>query len=323
MAPGDRLLVRTMARRVAVQLAGACAIAVVFVAAAVFLLTRFHHHGSGEPPGDDGFVFDAVLISGAAGIVIAGGIGWIAAARAVRPLSNALELQRRFVADAGHELRTPLTILHTRAQLLDRKVDPGDPVKPIVQQLVNDSRVLGDIVDELLASAQLADDPSRADAVDLTMLVDDVVNSMSMLGQQARLHLVRMVSSRLVVAGSSVSLRRALLALIDNAISHTPAGGTIWISVTLESSGVVRLQVADNGPGADPRDLPRLTERFARGTSMGRRAEEAGATGTRRFGLGLALVREIAQAHGGRLELGARPGGGFAASIVLPRTGRS
>ncbi|PRZ41063.1 signal transduction histidine kinase [Antricoccus suffuscus] len=318
----DRPLVRSVARRVAVQVAVSCAIAVIFVAAVVFLLTGFHHHRPGEPPGDDNFVFDAVLIAGAVGIVIAGIIGWVAALRAVRPLSDALALQRRFVADASHELRTPLTILHTRAQVLDYKVAVDDPAKPLIRQLLNDSRVLGEVIDQLLLSAQIGNDPSRAEPVDVGALVDDVVSSMSMLAEQSRLSMVRQVDARPVVAGSPVSLRRALLALVDNAISHTPAGGTIWVSVTPERGSQVRLRVADNGPGADPRDLPRLTERFAQGRPVGSEPGDTDRTAKRRFGLGLSLVREIAHSHGGVLEIGDRPGGGFAASILLPGSGR-
>ncbi len=323
MTNTDRSLVRSVARRVAVQVAASCAIAVIFVAAVVFLLTGFHHHRPGEPSGDDNFVFDAVLIAGAAGIIIAGVIGWVAAVRAVRPLSDALALQRRFVADASHELRTPLAILHTRAQVLDRKVAGDDPAKPVIQQLLNDSRVLGEVIDELLLSAQLGDDPSRAEPVDVALLIDDVVTSLSVLAEQATIRVIRQVSVRPVVVGSRVSLRRALVALMDNAMSHTPAGGTIWISAVPGTGSGVRLEVADNGTGADPRDLPRLTERFARGRGAGQEPGHAGGTAKRRFGLGLSLVREIAHAHGGQLEIGDRPGGGFAASIVLPGSGRS
>lgn len=324
MTSGDRALVRVMARRVAIQLAASCAVLVVLVAAGVFVLTHFHAHHGHEPRGDDDFVFEAVLIAGAAGIVLAAGIGWLAASRSVRPLSDALALQRRFVVDAGHELRTPLTILHTRAQMLDREIDAADPAKSLIGQLLRDSRVLGDIVDELLASAELAEEASRTDNVDLAALVADVSASMAVLFERAQVHLVTDADPGVDAPGSRASLRRALLALADNALSHTPTGGTVEIHAKRDPDGQIRLVVLDNGAGADEADLPRLTERFARGADTGRRPDSAGDAGTRRrFGLGLAIVNDIAHAHGGRLVIGGRPGGGFVASIVLPSTSPS
>ena len=135
---------------------------------------------------NDALVRNALLVAGAVGIVIAGFVGWWAARNAVRPLGQALALQRRFIADAGHELRTPLTILHTRAQLLARRIRADDPARPVVEQLLDDSRVLAEIVEELLASASLTEDPSRAEPVDTADLVTDVAASMAVLAQSLR-----------------------------------------------------------------------------------------------------------------------------------------
>ena len=149
------------------------------------------------------------------------------------PLGEALALQRRFVADAGHELRTPLTVLHTRAQLLARRLSPADPARPVVDQLLDDSRVLGEIVDEMLESAALGGDPRRGEPLSSAELVQEAAASMQVLADAARSLAagVRRLAS-VQVRGSRTALRRALTALVDNALSHTPAGGNVVIAAS-------------------------------------------------------------------------------------------
>src|SRR6476469_1870277 len=185
----DDQLVNAAARRIGIQIALACALGVAIVAVLAFTLLHGHSdggHAGPEPRGDDDdLVRDALLIAGAVGIVIAGAVGYFSARRAVRPLGDALALQRRFVADAGHELRTPLTVLHTRAQLLARRLPRDDPARAVAEQLLGDSRMLSEIIDELLVSAALATDPSRAEPIETADLVTDVADSMEVLAQTA------------------------------------------------------------------------------------------------------------------------------------------
>lgn len=105
------------------------------------------------------------------------------------------------------------------------------------------------------------------------------------------------------------ALRRALGNLTDNALRYTPPGRAITLSVAAEGDHC-RFTVADEGPGVAPEHLPHLGERFYRADPA--RGRHGGA------GLGLAIVRAIAEAHGGRLEISSTPGGGFTASIVIP-----
>jgi two-component system OmpR family sensor kinase len=92
----------------------------------------------------------AVLVAGAIGVVVAGGIGWWTARRVRDLLDRARSVQRRFVAEAGHELRTPVTILYTRLQLLVRRAPLDDPWRTVIEELLNDARVLAAAVDDLL-----------------------------------------------------------------------------------------------------------------------------------------------------------------------------
>ena len=321
---GDEDVVNAAARAVGIRIAAACALAIAVVAVLAFTLIGHHAPaGGGAPPGgdrdedNDALVRNALLLAGAVGIVIAGLVGWWAARNAVRPLGQALALQRRFIADAGHELRTPLTILHTRAQLLARRIRADDPARPMVDQLLDDSRVLAEIVEELLASASLTEDPSRAEPVDTADLLTDVAASMAVLAQAAGVELRTRTAAGVIVSGSRTALRRALVALTDNAVAHTPAGGTVTLSCRSAGDRAI-FEIIDTGEGIDPQDADRLMERFARGAANRVPAEQGRSVGGKRFGIGLSLVREIATAHSGTLELTGNPGQGACATLTLP-----
>lgn len=311
----DRQLLRSATWRMAWQLAATSAVVVVLAALITLavspVLGRGHDGRPGGPDRDDEVLQSTLLVAGAVGVLIAGAAGLLIARRAVAPLGEALARQRRFVADAGHELRTPLTVLSTRAQLIARRMPPEDPARAAMQQLLADSRVLSEIVDELLASAALSADPGRAELIDVRDLLDEVVASLSVLADGAGVSLVRTVDGDALVRGSRPALRRALTALVDNGLGHTPAGGLVELSARIEGTRLV-LAVTDTGEGLAGADPDELSRRFARG------ARSADGPGGRRFGLGLALVREVATAHGGTLRWGPGPRGGVRAEMTLP-----
>jgi signal transduction histidine kinase len=254
-----------------------------------------------------------------AGLLAALITGGVLARRAISPLGEALAKQRRFVADASHELRTPLTQLHTRAQLLERRArtapDP-DAVLAELGRLVAGTRQLGEVVEDLLLSAQLRQ-ASPADGaagpVDLAALVDEAAaaeaDRASDGGVTVAVYRDPPAQHGYRVAGVEAALRRVVTALLDNALGHTPPGGRIDLTLRyLERRRTVQLAVADSGVGFDQKEADRLFERFARGTNG------AG----RRFGIGLALVREVVEGHGGTITAAGRPGAGASFTVTLP-----
>lgn len=238
--------------------------------------------------------------------------------RSIRPLVEALALQRRFVADASHELRAPLTVLHTRVQLLARRFDDGDAhaAKDQIDALAADTRALGAVIEDLLASAAMTVDGAPREHVDVSEAAQAVCDSMS---QHAESSGVRLVVERRtddtrhshVVLGSTSALRRAIAALVDNALAHQRPGGTVTIRVR-RVGGQVLADVQDDGVGIAPDAIGTLFERFSHGHS------HTGTTGPRRYGIGLSLVREIAQAHHGDISAAQTPGGGATFTLTLP-----
>lgn len=257
-----------------------------------------------------------VKVMGAASllaVLFAALLGVVLARRAVRPLAEALRLQRTFVADASHELRTPLTLLSTRAQLLDRALrrQPVDAaVLTDAAGVVADVHRLGEVVEDLLIAA----DPraeQQHETVDLTALVGAVADSAQAHASAAGVRLVDRTEAGAVprpVSGSPAALRRALLSLVDNAIDHTPAGGEVAVRARDERRSVV-VSVSDTGPGVHPDDAKDVLRRFHSG---GQRAGRA------HYGLGLALTHDVANRHGGQLRL-VEGGPGATFELVLPR----
>lgn len=263
----------------------------------------------------------AMLISGGVALVLAGASGAWLGARATQPLSNALALQRRFVSDASHELRTPLTLLSTRAQLLRRRLRASDDrpeVLDAAHRVVTDAERLAAILDDLL----LAADPSATREpveINLAALAADVVAEADSAASDPHITIIGpdpgngSTVPATVVRGSPVALRRAVTALVDNALRH--ARRTVRVSVRQERRNPV-VEVADDGPGVDPDLAPHLFHRFVSTGGNGR-------DGRRHYGLGLALVSEIAGTHGGRVELVASEQPGATLRIVFPPAPRS
>jgi signal transduction histidine kinase len=235
----------------------------------------------------------ALVASGVAGLAVASLLAAWVSRRVVRPLSDALHLQRRFVADASHELRTPLTLLSSRAQLLQRQLDRGVATaayRPEVDGLVVDARDLAATLDDLLAAA---DPRPTADArpVDLAELAGRVTAASVGFAVEHEVTLRTVADEPVLVAGTTIALRRAVTALVHNAVRH--AAGVAVVTVRRTRSEAV-LEVTDDGPGIEPAVLPHLFSRFAAGAPVGAPAR----TAARRSGLGLALVSDIAYRHG-------------------------
>ena len=215
--------------------------------------------------------------------------------RAVRPLARALALQRDFVADASHELRTPLTLLSTRAQLLARALETADVparVHADSQGVVRDTSRLVSVVDDLLIAAGM--DAGDHATVDVAQIAAELADSAQAHAAERGISLQASTPGEpLLVTGSPVALRRAMTALVDNALAHTPDRGSVTILAGRDSEGVT-VDVVDTGAGIDPAVVDRIFDRFHSGAQR---------AGRRSYGLGLSLASGVAARHNGSLSV--------------------
>jgi two-component system, OmpR family, sensor kinase len=217
---------------------------------------------------------------------------------------------RQFLADASHELRTPLSSIRGYAELfrIGAARKPADTEKAM-GRIEDESARMGALVENLLTLARLDQVPEVArKPVDLTELARDAADDARAVAPDRE---VRLDADRPVtVLGDASQLRQVLGNLVRNALTHTPAGTPIDLSVTNGSAAGV-IEVRDHGPGLPTDDTDALFERFWR-ADPGRERGRGGA------GLGLSIVAAIVEAHGGTVKAANADGGGAVFTISLP-----
>jgi len=249
-----------------------------------------------------------VMAGGAAGgLVVATAGGLFVAAIALRPVKRSFERQREFVADASHELRTPLAVIRVNAESMASTGD-DDPIHDIAHEATYMTRLLDDLL--LLARSDREGIALQISRIDLAEVARGACRGVARLAEQQGLELVVDAPSPLGVDGDPERCREVLLALLDNAIKYTPAGGSIALRAHAADSDAV-VSVRDTGIGVAPEEVDRLFDRFYRVDKA--RSRAAGGTG-----LGLSIAREIVQAHGGTLRVESAPGSGTTVTMRLP-----
>ncbi|HET7246143.1 MAG TPA: HAMP domain-containing sensor histidine kinase [Streptosporangiaceae bacterium] len=218
-----------------------------------------------------------------------------------------LTTQRRFLQDASHQLRTPITIALGHAELLAGDL-AGHPEARDIKVVVGELTRLRRLGERLLMIAA-AEDPDflRPEPVALDRFV--LESFRKWLPTTARHWALGRLDPVLVTADRE-RLGLALDALLENAVRHTSTGEEIRLSVLRDHDGqTARMIVADSGEGIAPAELDRIFDRFRSGSAL---------SGTRGTGLGLALVRAVARAHGGEVRVRSAPGEGSEFELVLP-----
>jgi len=293
-------------------------------------------------------------LAGLVAILLAGAVGWVVAGAALRPvermrievdavsgsepgrrlrlprgrdelaalcvslnrmlhrLEAAVERERRFVADASHELRTPLANLKAELDLaLHRARSPSELVEALRSASEETDR-LSQLAEDLLllASADGGPLPIRLEDVDVSSLVRETVGSFEGRAKSLGLVLEASVEAGVHARIDGVRIRQAVGNLIDNALRQTPAGGRVTVEM-LARTGILSIAVADTGVGFETDYLPRAFEAFSR-------ADESRSRAAGGAGLGLAIVRAIAEAHRGSVEARNRDEGGALVVLRVP-----
>jgi heavy metal sensor kinase len=223
-------------------------------------------------------------------------------------LEAALEREREFVADAGHELRTPLTLLRTELELALRHGESAEELREAIGVSIGEVDRLAQLADDLLLMASSGSGrlSLRLEALDASDLLGSVANRFEWRAEEAGRAMDAQASAGVQVQGDRIRLEQALGNLVDNALRH--GGGPVRLSA-VEAGGVVELHVADKGNGFPAEFIAQAFERFARPEHARNRG---GA------GLGLSIVRTIAEAHGGEALAANDSRGGADVWICLP-----
>ena len=248
-------------------------------------------------------------------IVAAAAGAYLLAKRTLAPVAemaeraeNALSQQRRFMADASHEMRTPTATLRTEAEVTLARAHRSEPeYRESVGVMLQSARRLSRLVDDLflLARADAGHLMMHTEPVYLEEIVHDAVRAVASVAEKrgVRVELSRMTQAPIV--GDRGLLERLVLNLLDNAIKYSSTASRVEVTMG-QTPYAHTVSVVDHGPGIAPEDLEKIFERFFRGDAARTRSVDSLTDGA---GLGLAIARRIAVAHGGRLVVASsRPG---------------
>jgi heavy metal sensor kinase len=232
-------------------------------------------------------------------------------------LADYLQQSREFTANAAHELRSPLTALQSSLEVALNSDRTTEEYKEVLSVLLEECGQMRVLVNQLLLLAE--GDAGRLCLQSLELRLDQILgNSLEMFQAVAEAAGVELISRRLEPArchGDGNRLWQVINNLIDNAIKFTPPGGRVSVAFSVDDArrqGV--LEVADNGPGIAPHDLPRIFERFYQGDKARQRENPA----RRGMGLGLSICQAVVAAHGGTIEVASTPGQGTTFTVRLP-----
>jgi len=240
--------------------------------------------------------------------------GAVAVLRDVTEERKLDKLRDDFVANISHELKTPIAMMQGYSEaILDDVVQDEEEKKALTRIIYDEALRMGKLVNELLDMARIQSGQLKLQIheVDLVGLCAHVLNKFEKMAAESHVHLLLKQESAIPpVFADADRLEQVLTNLVDNALRHTPDGGSITVRLRKLTDEVL-LEVEDTGVGIPTEDLPFVFERFYKTD----KARTRGKTGT---GLGLAIVKNIVEAHGGMITAKSQVGKGTTFSIVLP-----
>ncbi|HEY6226180.1 MAG TPA: HAMP domain-containing sensor histidine kinase, partial [Verrucomicrobiae bacterium] len=216
--------------------------------------------------------------------------------RMIGRIQEALDQNRRFVADASHELRTPLAILRGELENVVTHNHLSSNTRETLGSNLEEVDRLGKIVEGLFALSRLDAGEAQSGSIvlNLAKLAITTTEQMCLLAEDKEITLVSTSETPVFVRGDSSRLKQVIVNLVDNAVKYTPNGGRVEVKV-YAADGKAVLEVKDNGIGIPKEDLPHVFKRFYRVDKV--RSREFGGAG-----LGLSIVQSICAAHDGSVE---------------------
>lgn len=259
-------------------------------------------------------VWDTALMAGVAcvlAMLLFYVLSRILARHMVKPIDEAFQSQRQFVADASHDLRTPLTVILSNMEVLRRH---GEETVESQLKWVESTREEADrmrgLAEEMLelAHSEYAEERLELTPLSVSDLVEETLLQFEPLAFEKGVSLVGEIAPRVQLRSHKSSLVRLLHILLDNAVKYSPKGGEVHLALVSEGRGC-RLSVQNGGPPIPKEDLPHIFKRFYR-------ADKARGAGG--FGLGLSIAENLATALGGRIEVRSTAEEGTTFTLLLP-----
>lgn len=225
-------------------------------------------------------------------------------------LDAAFTSQKRFVANAAHELRTPLTAMRAAIEVTLAKPErTPEQLEAMAERVKRSAERAEATIEALLTLATTEIGPSSRAEVDLATAAEDALDATRVAADQRQITVEASLQPA-VASGDRVLLERMIANLVENAVRHNEAGGSIEIR-TRQDNGSAVFEIANTGPVVDPHALPTLFEPFARAEQRLNSADGVG--------LGLSIANAIATAHATEIDARPRPGGGLELSVAIPR----
>jgi heavy metal sensor kinase len=227
-------------------------------------------------------------------------------------IESAVRAVKRVTADAAHELRTPVTVVRATAELSLRHPRSAESYRQTIESIAHETVQMTELLDQLLllARGDAGEWKFRFDTVFADQILRGLRTALAPLAESKELQITWEIPlDSVMIRADEAAFRRLAFILIDNALKHTPAGGSISVRLYLGESECV-MAVADTGAGISAEDLPHIFERFYRADAA--RTPGVGA------GLGLAIAHTIVDAHQGTLEVASTGNSGTTVRVTLP-----
>jgi signal transduction histidine kinase len=239
--------------------------------------------------------------------------GYFLAGKTLKPIQDMVDDQNRFISDASHELRTPLTCLKSEIEvnLRDKKLTLKD-AKNTLKSNLEEVNNLQNLSNYLLKLNRFNHNLNlELKPISLLTIIDSAIKKVSPIAKDKNIKIINSTAD-LYVRGDSISLIEALVILLDNAIKYSSKNTEIKINLQ-DRSGILSLNIKDQGIGISEGDLPHIFDRFYRADNARTKNQSGG------YGLGLSIAKKIIEAHHGRIEVESKLGQGTKFTILLPK----
>lgn len=256
----------------------------------------------------------AFAVTGLGGLILALFGSLFMADKALIPIKNSWDRQKKFVADASHELRTPLAVILTNLDIVKgNKHETIDSQKMWLDNIEVESKIMTKLVNDLLFLARIDSEQELLNMSNfsLNLAVNEAINPFNPISESKQIKIETQIENDINFYGDQARIKQLITILVDNAIKYSNPGGNVVIALK-DSDNNIEIKVSDTGEGIEEKHLGKIFERFYRVDKA--RSRDSGGTG-----LGLSIAESIVKEHRGTIKVTSSPGVGTTFLIILPR----